>query len=74
MIEVTSLIRVGIEEETLGAAFHYKISGCETEFTSFARPIDRNQNLKGFLRILPVFFRMDPTLFSSFFCSVEAFV
>lgn len=31
------------------------------------------QNLNGFLRILPVFLRIEPTFESSFFSSVEVF-
>jgi len=52
LIEVALFVRVRIEEEALGAAFH------------------RGQNLKGFLRMRPVFLRIEPTFESSFFGSV----
>lgn len=49
LVEVTLLVRVRIEEEALGAAFH----------------LDGIQNLNGFLSTRPVFFRNEPTFESS---------
>lgn len=56
-IEVAAFVGVRIEEEALRAALH-GTGGLHNQ---------RIQNLKGFLRIRPVFFRMELTLLSSFF-------
>ena len=60
LIEIAPFVSVRIEEETLGATFHRRIS-CQ----SF---------LKGFERKRPVFFRIELTFGSSFFGSSARFV
>ena len=66
LIEVTLRVRVRIEEEALGAAFH------RGDRQVGYIVLDRCQNLKGFLRMRPVFFRMEPTFESSFFSASVA--
>ena len=52
LVEVAFFVGVRIEEEALRATFHLHVRG---------------QNLKGFLRMRPVFLRIELTFESSFF-------
>src|SRR6185503_19417288 len=64
LVEITLFVRVRIEEETLGATLH----GGEP-----LRGLHGCQSLKGFLRMRPVFLRIEPTFDSSFFSTVTGF-
>ena len=61
LIEIAADVRVRIEEEALGATLH-------------GTGGSRIQNLKGFLRMRPVFLRIEPTFESSFFGSAVGLV
>ena len=65
LIEVTRRVGVGEDEEALGAAFHGR------GFYGSSEPdLHGCQSLKGFLRMRPVFLRIEPTFESSFFSAV----